>query len=70
MHTVVVQALLEYGAKVRAKDKNGNTALHRASLFGREDVVRLSLENKADPMEKNNNGQTPKELSGYPDMLP
>jgi ankyrin repeat protein len=64
----LVQTLLEYGAKVDAKDRKSNTALHRASLSGQEDAIRLLLENNADPLERNNDGQSPEDLLAKPEM--
>jgi ankyrin repeat protein len=52
--------LLEYGAKVGAKDRYGNTALQVVTLLGRESAIQLLLDNHVDLLEKNNDGRTPK----------
>jgi ankyrin repeat protein len=55
----VVRALLDQGASVNAKDKNGTTALDSAAIKGKVDVVRLLLDRGADVSAKNNFGWTP-----------
>ena len=40
------------------KDQGGNTPLHFASAYGRLEIVKFLLENKADPSLKNNEGKT------------
>ena len=54
----VCKTLLENGADVNAKLKSGDTALHRASYTGKEQVVRLLLSYNADAC-KGADGQTP-----------
>ena len=44
-----VREMLEEGADPNAKDKDGNTPLHKAADEGRFDVVKLLLERGADP---------------------
>ena len=43
-----VKKLIEAGADVNAVDKNGITALQRASSWGRSDVVKMLIEAGAD----------------------
>ncbi|XP_014205114.1 myotrophin [Copidosoma floridanum] len=50
----VVRYLLDKGADIHAKDKHGITVILAAIWEGHTDVVKLLLENGADP-----NGETP-----------
>ena len=47
-HNCIVDALLEHGADVNAIDTVGRTALHYASMTGRDRIVRLLLHYDAD----------------------
>ncbi|MDD9827562.1 MAG: ankyrin repeat domain-containing protein [Deltaproteobacteria bacterium] len=66
-----VKALLKAKACPNAKDKNGDTPLHKAAnsistvhlLSDYAEVVRLLLEANADPRETNNNLKTPRDLA-------
>ena len=40
-HKNVAELLLDNGADVNAKDKHGNTPLHKATLRGNKDIVEL-----------------------------
>ena len=53
-----VKLLLAAGADVKAKDDRGNGALLGAVFRGWNDVVRLLIENGADPYAANNDGKT------------
>lgn len=53
----IVQTLIMRGADVEAKDREGNTALHRG--IKSFDCVKILLENKANPNQPNNLGTTP-----------
>ena len=55
----VVEWLLDHGAEVNAKDKNGDTPLHFAAFFGHRDVAELLLANQAEINAKDSNGVTP-----------
>ena len=57
-HREIVDALIEKGAKINEKDRNGNGALHVAAFLGRSEVVELLLEKGADVNVKNNQGET------------
>lgn len=55
-----VRALLEYGADTEiAEHLHGNTALHTAAAYGREDLARILLDGGADPNSRNHSGATP-----------
>jgi ankyrin repeat protein len=51
--------LLARGADVNLPDKEGDTPLHDAVAFGREDLVSLFLEKGADVHARNADGMTP-----------
>ncbi|XP_078699981.1 uncharacterized protein LOC144926827 [Branchiostoma floridae x Branchiostoma belcheri] len=47
-HTGVVELLIQHGADLEARDRNGQTALHRASRDGHTGVVELLIQHGAD----------------------
>jgi ankyrin repeat protein len=56
----VIKFLLDKGADVRAKDKDGVTALHMAAVRGwRLEMTRLMVEKGADVNAKTTTGETP-----------
>jgi ankyrin repeat protein len=55
----VVEALVELGADVNARDWHNNTPLHDAVSDNRPSVVEALLERGADPNIQNGNGDTP-----------
>ena len=57
-HTEVVALLLENGADVNAKSRDGGTALHAAAFLGRAETAKLLLEKGADTTLRNNMGGT------------
>ena len=57
--TQAAELLLQHGADINGRNKDGNTALHLAAFFGRADVAKLLLENGANPQARNNDGETP-----------
>jgi len=54
-----VQAGLNDGADLMARDENGNTPLHRAAEFGTPEVIQALLDAGADVMARNMFGNTP-----------
>lgn len=62
--TEVVQLLLDAGANIDARDKDGATPLFYAILgcYGSTTRVKLLLARGADPVARDNNGVTPREL--------
>lgn len=57
-HEAVVLLLLQYQAKLEARDDEGRTALHRALARWHYDVVYLLVRHGADVNSKTNKGQT------------
>ena len=57
-HTEIVALLLEHGADVNAKSRDGGTALHTAAFLGRAETTKLLLEKGADTTLRNNMGST------------
>jgi ankyrin repeat protein len=53
-----VTRLLDRGADINAKDKDGDTAIIGAAFWGHLDVVTLLLEKGADINAKNKDGET------------
>ncbi|CCX10138.1 Similar to Ankyrin repeat domain-containing protein 50; acc. no. Q9ULJ7 [Pyronema omphalodes CBS 100304] len=59
-HLKTVELLLERGAEVDSKDKNGRTPLSfAAKAYGSFETVKLLLERGAEVDSKNKNGRTP-----------
>jgi len=54
-----VQKLLNSGADVNAKTRNGETALHSAAIQRHKEVLELLLANGADVNALNGYGETP-----------
>lgn len=59
---------IEPCAVLDAKTEQGNTTLHIASMLGNPEIVRILLENGADPLAKNDAGVTALELSKNEDV--
>jgi len=77
----VVEYLLKAGVNINAIEFEGTervsssygTALHNAAGMGREDMVRLLLENGADIKVRDMSGHTASEVAekeGYPQLIP
>ena len=61
--TQIAEALLDAGAEIEARDKNGKTPLRRAVNCGQERMVCLLLSRGADPRSTDKNGRTPLEAA-------
>ena len=59
-----VRLLLDKGALMNLKDKDGDTPLHRAVVNSRMDCVQLLVERGADKTAKRNDGKSPLDLAG------
>ena len=57
--TEAAKLLLEKGAKINNRHKDGSTALHAAAFLGRTETVKLLLEKGADVSLKKDDGMTP-----------
>ena len=55
-----VDWLLQNGAAVNGRTKDGGTPLHAAAFLGQVEVAKLLLQHGADLEAKNNNGDTPR----------
>ena len=58
-HPEAMAILIEGGAKVDGRDREGSTALHAAAFLGRSKEVALLLENGASVIVKNRQGEAP-----------
>ena len=54
-----VQALVDAGANIKARDETSHTPLHRAALLGSADAVLALLDAGADPKAQTKDGKTP-----------
>jgi ankyrin repeat protein len=57
-YSEMVKALIDKGADVNAKDKDGQTALMLAAGGGYTEIVKALIEKGADVNAKNNTGDT------------
>ncbi|MFT4327814.1 MAG: ankyrin repeat domain-containing protein [Wolbachia pipientis] len=58
-----VKDLVNQGANINAKERDGNTCLHYVSKFGNLDIVKYLISEDADIDAKDNNGQTPLDVA-------
>ncbi len=71
-HTVCVEWLLQNGAKVDGKDREGRTALQHASRKGHYSIVESLLKHRATTDMKDSTGSTATERAsenGYNDIV-
>ena len=57
--TKIAKFLIEKGAAVNAKSRDGSTPLHSAAFLGRTEIAELLIQKGADINAKNYNGDTP-----------
>ena len=60
------ELLLQHGADINGRNRDGNTALHLAIFLGHAGTAELLIKNGADVNAKNNDGATPIDLLGVP----
>lgn len=57
--------LLDHGAKITDRDRDGGTALHAAAFLGRAEMVELLLQRGMDVNASNNDGDVPLKSASY-----
>jgi len=63
-HKAIVKTLLRYGADVNIQNKTGNTPLHVAYAYKRDQIMDYLLEKGASTVMKNNANQDPYDVEG------
>ena len=58
-HTEIAELLIQSGADVNGRNRDGGTALHGATFLGHVDAAELLIRNGADVNAKNDKGETP-----------
>jgi len=58
-----IQAILDAGADVNARNKKGNTSAHLAAMSDTSDVFQLLLDYGSDLCMRNNNQRTPEDVA-------
>ncbi len=64
--TAAVELLLQNGADINGRNRDGNTALHLAAFMGRAETAELLIKNGADVNVKNSDGATLTDLLAVP----
>ena len=64
--TEAAELLLQHGADIKGRNRDGNTALHLAVFLGHAETAELLLKSGADINAKNNDGATPVDLLQVP----
>ena len=64
--TEAAELLLQQGADVNGRNRDGNTALHLAVFLGRAETAELLLKSGADVNARNDDGATPVDVLGVP----
>lgn len=59
----IAEQLIEGGADVNGKNRDGRTPLHEAAFMGQDRIARILLQNGADVEARDDNGQTPLNLA-------
>jgi hypothetical protein len=61
--TEIIELLIQKGADVNAKNRNGTTPLHGAVFLGQTEAVELLIQKGADANARTNEGATPLDIS-------
>ena len=64
--TEAAELLLQHGANINGRNRDGNTALHLAVFLGRAEMAELLIKNGADVNAKNDDGAIPVDLLATP----
>ena len=64
--TEAAELLLQHGADINGRNRDGNTALHLAIFLGYAEIAELLIKNGADITARNGDGATPTDLLGVP----
>ena len=62
-NTEIARFLIEKGADVNAKSRDGSTPLHSTAFLGRAEIAELLIQKGADVSPKNYRGETPLDAS-------